>query len=56
MNTAPVYEVFSSVQGEATRVGERGVRVPLVVSDKDGRTSNLVLSIRLDPLSDEESG
>jgi len=42
--------------GEATRVGERGVRVPLVVSDKSGQRSNLVLTIRLDPLVDEESG
>jgi signal recognition particle receptor subunit beta len=42
--------------GEATRNGERSVRVPLVVSDKAGRTSNLVLSIRLDPLPDGESG
>ena len=37
--------------GEATRSGERGVRVPLVISDKGGRTSNLVLTIRLDPLT-----
>jgi hypothetical protein len=42
--------------GEATRNGERGVRVPLVISDKAGRTSNLVLTIRLDPLLDGESG
>ena len=35
--------------GEATRSGERGVRIPLVVSDKSGRTSNLVLTIQLDP-------
>jgi signal recognition particle receptor subunit beta len=41
--------------GEATRSGERSVRIPLVVSDKAGRTSNLVLSIRLDPLPDGES-
>jgi signal recognition particle receptor subunit beta len=41
--------------GEATRNGERSVRIPLVVSDKAGRTSNLVLSIRLDPLPDGES-
>ena len=40
--------------GEATRSGERGVRVPLVISDKGGRTSNLVLTIRLDPLLDGE--
>jgi signal recognition particle receptor subunit beta len=40
--------------GEATRSGERGVRIPLVISDKGGRSSNLVLSIRLDPLLDGE--
>lgn len=33
MNTAPVYEVFSSVQGEATRVGERHVFVRLAGCD-----------------------
>jgi len=42
--------------GEATRSGERGVRIPLVVSDKSGRTSNLVLTIQLDPETDGESG
>ncbi len=42
--------------GEATRSGERGVRIPLVVSDKAGRRSKLVLSIRLDPLVDGEGG
>lgn len=42
--------------GEATRSGERGVRIPLVVSDKSGRTSNLVLTIQLDPENDGESG
>jgi hypothetical protein len=41
--------------GEATRSGERSVRIPLVVSDKGGRTSSLVLTIRLDPLLEEES-
>ncbi len=41
--------------GEVTRSGERGVRIPLVISDKAGRTSKLVLSIRLDPLLDGES-
>ena len=40
--------------GEATRSGERGVRIPLVVSDKSGRTSNLVLTIQLDPEADGE--
>ena len=42
--------------GEATRSGERSVRIPLVVSDKSGRTSKLLLTIRLDPLLDGESG
>ena len=42
--------------GEATRSGERSVRIPLVVSDKSGRTSSLVLTIRLDPLLDGDSG
>ncbi|MBW2693131.1 MAG: GTPase domain-containing protein [Deltaproteobacteria bacterium] len=42
--------------GEATRSGERGVRIPLVVSDKSGRTSNLVLTIQLDPEADGENG
>jgi signal recognition particle receptor subunit beta len=42
--------------GEATRSGERGVRIPLVVSDKGGRTSNLVLTIQLDPETNGESG
>ncbi len=41
--------------GEATRDGERSVRIPLVVSDKSGRTSSLVLTIRLDPLLDGDS-
>jgi len=42
--------------GEASRSGDRAVRIPLVVSDKAGRTSSLVLTIRLDPLVDGESG
>jgi len=41
--------------GEATRSGERSVRIPLVISDKGGRTSNLVLTIRLDPLLEDEN-
>ncbi|MBW2715398.1 MAG: hypothetical protein JRD03_04945 [Deltaproteobacteria bacterium] len=41
--------------GEATRSGERSVRIPLVVSDKGGRTSSLVLTVRLDPLLEDES-
>ena len=39
--------------GVATRSGERGIRVPIVVSDKDGRTSALVLTVQLDPLLEE---
>jgi hypothetical protein len=42
--------------GEATRSGERGVRVPLVVADKDGRRATLVLNISLDALLDEDTG
>jgi signal recognition particle receptor subunit beta len=42
--------------GEATRSGERSVRIPLVVSNKAGQTSSLVLTIRLDLLPEEESG
>jgi hypothetical protein len=40
--------------GEATRSGERGVRVPLVLGDGEGNTSTLVLTIQLDPLMDED--
>ena len=39
--------------GQATRSGERSVRVPLVLGDGDGNTSTLVLTIQLDPLMDE---
>jgi signal recognition particle receptor subunit beta len=41
--------------GEATRSGERSVRIPLIVSDKGGRMSSLVLTIRLDPALEGES-
>jgi mutual gliding-motility protein MglA len=41
--------------GEATRVDDRTVRVPLVLGDGEGQTSSLVLSIRLDPLLDESA-
>ncbi len=37
--------------GEATRCGQRAVRVPLVVADKEGRSTTLVLTISLDTLS-----
>jgi signal recognition particle receptor subunit beta len=40
--------------GEATRSGERGVRVPLVLGDGEGNTSTLVLTVQLDPLMDED--
>jgi len=40
--------------GQATRSGERAVRVPLVLGDGDGNTSTLVLTIQLDPLMDED--
>lgn len=42
--------------GEATRHGQRGVRVPVVVSDKDGRRAKLVLTITLDALLDGDTG
>ena len=38
--------------GQASRSGERSVRVPVVVGDSEGRTSTLVLTIQLDPLLD----
>jgi signal recognition particle receptor subunit beta len=40
--------------GQATRSGERAVRVPLVLGDGDGNTSTLMLTIQLDPLMDED--
>jgi hypothetical protein len=40
--------------GQATRSGERAVRVPLVLGDGEGNTSTLVLTIQLDPLMDED--
>jgi signal recognition particle receptor subunit beta len=39
--------------GEATRSGDRAVRVPVVVGDGEGQTATLVLTIQLDPLVDE---
>jgi signal recognition particle receptor subunit beta len=41
--------------GEASRVDDKSVRVPLVLGDGDGETSTLVLTIRIDPLLDEGS-
>jgi hypothetical protein len=40
--------------GEATRTGERAVRIPLVLGDGEGNTSTVALSIQLDPLMDED--
>lgn len=39
--------------GEATRADDRSVRLPLVLGDRDGETSTLVLTLRLDPVVDE---
>lgn len=39
--------------GEATRAGERSVRIPLVLGDGEGNTSTLALTIQLDPLTDD---
>jgi len=39
--------------GEATRADERSVRIPLVLGDAEGGTSALVLTLRLDPITDE---
>jgi len=39
--------------GEATRDGERGVRVPIVVADKQGHSATLVLTISLDMLAED---
>ncbi len=42
--------------GEASRVGERRVRLPLVLGDGEGGTSTLVLTLQLDALLEEDSG
>jgi signal recognition particle receptor subunit beta len=42
--------------GEATREGERRVRLPLVVGDGEGGTSTLVLHIELEALLDGDPG
>ena len=39
--------------GEATRAGDRAVRVPLVLGDTEGQTTSLVLTIQIDPLVGE---
>jgi len=41
--------------GEASRVGARSVRLPLVVGDGEGGTSTLVLTLQLDTLIEEDS-
>ena len=41
--------------GEASRSGERGVRVPVVLSDKDGRSATVVLTIQIDPVLDGDA-
>ncbi len=41
--------------GEATRAGDRAVRVPVVLGDTEGHTSTLLLTIQLEPLLDERS-
>jgi hypothetical protein len=35
--------------GEASRSGDRGIRIPVVIADKAGRRSKLLLTIQLDP-------
>ncbi|MEE2679465.1 MAG: ADP-ribosylation factor-like protein [Myxococcota bacterium] len=40
--------------GEATRAGERAVRLPLVLGDPEGGTATLVLTIQLDALAEPE--
>ncbi|MGI9592728.1 MAG: GTP-binding protein [Myxococcota bacterium] len=42
--------------GEAARLDNRSVRLPLVVGDGEGGTSTLVLTLRLDTLAEEDSG
>ena len=45
---------FSVVSvGEARRAGDRAVRIPLVLGDRDGRTTSVVLTVQLDPAPDE---
>lgn len=41
--------------GEARRADDRTVQVPVVLGDGDGETSSVMLSIRIDPLLDEDS-
>jgi signal recognition particle receptor subunit beta len=39
--------------GEATRADERSVRIPLVLGDDEGGTSEVVLTVRIDPRTPE---
>jgi hypothetical protein len=40
--------------GQASRSGERRVRVPLVLGDASGQTTSVALSIEIEPLIDED--
>ncbi len=42
--------------GEASRAGDRSVRVPLVLGDAEGGTTTVVLTLQLDVLVDEDPG
>jgi signal recognition particle receptor subunit beta len=42
--------------GEASRAGDRSVRLPLVLGDAEGETSTVVLTIQLDALVEEDPG
>jgi signal recognition particle receptor subunit beta len=42
--------------GEAVRTGDRELRLPLVLGDADGRTSTVVLTLRLDSLQEPGHG
>ena len=42
--------------GEASREGDRGVRLPLVLGDAEGGTTTVVLTLQLDVLVDEDPG
>ena len=39
--------------GKATQVGDRSVRVPLLLGDPDGNTLRVALTLKLDLFSDE---
>jgi hypothetical protein len=42
--------------GDAVRVDAHSLRVPVVLGDREGQTSTLMLTIRLDALVDEDGG